>query len=115
MNENTLRLARFLSLFFAVVLPLGAFNRYVFCDNETNHLGGTPYVLFLVFVPAAFVSLHMLRREGKKWLIPLVFAMAGILNVIAFDAFHVMQGYSSWIRSGMPDRPAWSRFHKCPR
>lgn len=113
MNEATLKLARYFSVILTVALPLGILNHYVFCENETNHIGGSPYVLFVVFVPVALISLRMLRVEGKRWILPLVLAAGGSLNVIVFDTFHIMEGYSAWIHSGMPARPAWSLFQAC--
>lgn len=115
MNENTLKLARYLSLVVLVALSIGAFDHGVFCDNETNHTGGSPYVLFLLFAPVALVSVRMIKSEGRKWGIPLALALAGALNVVAFDALDVMKGYSAWIRAGMPERPAWSEFHRCSK
>lgn len=107
-----MELVRCLTLTFVAALPLALFNYYVFCDNDTNHTGGSPYILFIVFVPAAFASLLMLKRHGKKWLMPLVLAMSGLLNVTVLDTLHIMESYSSWIHAGMPERPAWSLFHE---
>src|SRR5574340_121773 len=97
MKDPGLKLAVYLLAIVAVTLPLCLYNHYVFCDNETNHTGGTPYELFIVFIPVTFASLWMLRADGKKWILPLVLAAGGSLNVIVFDAFHIMEGYSSWI------------------
>jgi hypothetical protein len=112
-NENMLRLGLYLFVVSATILTLWAFNRYVFCENETNHLGGSPYVLFVFFVPVVLVSFRMIGRQRARWLLPFVLGMAGILNVVGLDVFDVMKGYSSWIHAGMPERPAWSLFHRC--
>lgn len=111
--DPTLTTLLYLALVFGVAIALGYFNHYVFCDNETNHTGASPYVLFVLFIPASFASLQMIKREGKKWFFPLALALVGILNVIIFDGFNVMKQYDSWISSGMPDRPAWSCVHRC--
>jgi hypothetical protein len=95
-----------------VAFPLAVFNQYVFFQNETNHMGGSAYILFLALVPVAFASFRKLK-DGKKWLIPFSIATGGTLNVAAFDALHVMESYDSWIQSGMPERPAWSLIHGC--
>ena len=106
-------LVRCLFLTFVAAFPLAEFNHYVFCDNKTNHTGSSPYILFIVIVPVALTSLHMLKRRGNKWLIPLALALSGVLNVIVLDTLHIMESYSSWIRSGMPERPVWSLLHGC--
>ncbi len=113
MNEKVLKLVRYISVIVAVAFPLGIFNHYVFCENETNHTGESPYILFTLFIPVALISLKMLRAEGKKWILPLVLVALGSLNIIVIDTLHVMEGYSSWIRYGMPERPAWSLFQTC--
>jgi hypothetical protein len=110
---SQLELVRCLFLTFIAASPLAVFDHYVFCDNETNHTGGSPYILFVVFVPVALASLLKIKPYGKKWLIPLTITMLGTLNVIIFDTLHVMESYSSWLRSGMPERPAWSLILGC--
>jgi hypothetical protein len=105
---------RWLLLTLVAAFPLAFFNQYVFCQNETNHMGGSPYILFIAFIPVGLVSIRKLKR-GKKWLIPFAIATGGALNVGAFDALHVMQSYESWIRSGMAERPGWSLSHGCAR
>lgn len=110
---SQVELVRCLFLAFIAAFPLAVFNHYVFCDNETNHTGASPYILFMVFIPVALASLFKLKRYDKKWLIPLAFAVGGAINVIVFDTLHVMESYSSWIHSGMPDRPAWSLILGC--
>lgn len=106
--KTSLALTAYVLATLAVALPLGAFNHYVLCENATNHTGASPYALFVVFVPAAVISIRMLQPNDRKWILPLVLAAAGSVNVLAFDAFHVMQEYGSWIQSGMPERPTWT-------
>lgn len=113
MKDPGLKVAVFVLAILAVILPSWMFNHYVFCDNETNHTGGSPYILFNFFVPVVLVSVWMLREDGKKWLLPLLLAAVGSINVIVIDSFHIMESYSSWIHSGMPERPSWSLFHTC--
>lgn len=115
MKDPGLKLAFYLLAIVVVTLPLWMFNHYVFCDNETNHTGGTPYILFVIFIPVVFFSLWMLRIDGKKWILPLLLATGGSLNVIVLDALHIMESYSSWIHSGMPERANWSLFETCRR
>jgi hypothetical protein len=110
---SQVELVRCLFFAFIAAFPLAVFNHYVFCDNETNHTGDSPYILFIFFVPVALASLLKIKPYGNKWLIPLAIAMVGALNVIIFDTLHVMESYSSWIHSGMPERPAWSLILGC--
>ncbi len=99
--------AAYASLVSAEALALALFNYYVFFANATNHTGSSPYGLLLLFVPALLISLALI--PGRRiWLFPLILALAGSVNVIAFDALDIMKGYDSWAHAGMPDRPAWS-------
>ncbi len=105
--------AIYVSMVSAEALALVLFNYYVFFDNATNHTGSSPYALLYLFVPALLISLLLIPGR-RTWLFPLILALAGSVNVLAFDALDIMKGYDSWAHAGMRDRPAWS-YIRAPR
>jgi len=96
-----------------VLLALSFYDYDVFCSNDTNHMGGSPYVVLWIFVPVGYYSLMKARTDGKKWIIPVLLALFGTLNVASFDALDVMKSKDSWFGAGMPERPAWSQLDIC--
>jgi len=53
------------------------------------------------------------KTDGKKWLIPILLVVFGMLNIAALDVLDVMKSKNSWLHAGMPQRPAWSQFTIC--
>lgn len=110
---NTNEILRYTKITLSSAIPLLAYYYYVFCDNRTNHSAASPYFLLLYFIPIAYLSIIKIRDNNKEWIIPLLIAVVGVINITVFDQMNVMKQYDSWAHSGMPKRPSWSQFKLC--
>jgi hypothetical protein len=103
----------YISVISTVLLPLAFYDYVVFCQDKVNHIGISPYILLLIFLPVGYYSFSKSKIDGRKWIIPILLAFFGILNIVFLDAADVMKSKTSWLDAGMPDRPAWSQLDIC--
>lgn len=110
---STKEILKYIKITLSSVIPLLAYHYYVFCYNKTNHSAVSPYLLMMYFIPVAYLSIIKIKRGRQEWVIPLVFSITGVVNIVAFDQMNVMRQYDAWVYSGMPERPGWSRTKAC--